>query len=86
LIECRTLGGFRTSREGAAAGNPPPPHATKAARGTAIDAPGERRVIDRNDGGASARIISAGADRGVRAIAARPVIAGTNVRSIHTQV
>jgi hypothetical protein len=43
-------------------------------------------VIDRNDGGASARIISAGADRGVRAIAARPVTAGTNVRPIHTQV
>jgi hypothetical protein len=43
-------------------------------------------VIDRNRGDGSARIAWTACDRGVRPIAVGPVIAGTNVRSIHTSV
>ena len=53
---------------------------------TAIDAPAEARVIDRNESRETARIVWIAGDRGVRAIAKRTVTPGTNVRSIHTQV
>jgi hypothetical protein len=52
---------------------------------TAIDAPVEARVIDRNRNRGTARIVWSARNRGVRAIAAGPVNAGTYVRSIHTQ-
>ena len=53
---------------------------------TAIDAPAEAGVIDRNHNRGTARIVWFARNRGVRAIAVLPVIAGTYVRSIHTQV
>jgi hypothetical protein len=52
----------------------------------AIDAPAEARVIGRNRAPGTTRIASFVSARGVSAIAARPVIGGTYVRSIHTRV